>query len=147
MLTMRKKCRSTPWLGELPKLPEHPFLMPTLPGRVTGGAGFKRIREKFPDAKWFRTNKIGFGHPVFKSNQIWPREMKYESKYHFLLNNVSIIHEQNNSSIRVSVKINIFRTEDRKTFLQISVDQKQKIYGCSFWKDICKYFLLKYFQR
>ena len=25
MLTKRKKCRSTPWLGELPKLTEHPF--------------------------------------------------------------------------------------------------------------------------
>ena len=149
MLTKRKKCRSTPWLGELPELPEHPFLMPTLPGRVTGGAGFKRIREKFPDAKWFRTTKIGFGRTpsiqiqpnLAPGNEIWV------TIYHFLLNNVSIIHEQNNSSIRVSVKINIFRTEDRKTFLQISVDQKQKIYGCSFWKDICKYFLLKYVQR
>ena len=93
---------------------------------------------------WIRTPSIQIQPNLAPGNEIGVKI------YHLLLNNVSIIHEQSNSSIRVSVKINILKTENRKTFLQISVDQKQKISGCSFWKDICKYlviYLVKYFQR
>ena len=43
---------------------------------------FKRIREKFVYAKWSGTARIGFGHRVFKCNEICPPdEIQYESKW------------------------------------------------------------------